>query len=148
MPWKECSVMDVEARAHHLGCPQERRAPPEKILRDPHSCQEHYPCRAGSFAGQAVGIKEVHEGIWLVSFMEYDLGYFDLETRYSNHWRTHSGQKCYPCSRYVVTYVSGPDPYVSGPDRLTPAVDHHLFTTHPVTSFTRICGLSTWTFVC
>ena len=26
------------------------------------------------FAGQAVGIKEVKEGIWLVSFMDYDLG--------------------------------------------------------------------------
>jgi hypothetical protein len=24
---------------------------------------------------QAVGIKEVEDGIWLVSFMEYDLGY-------------------------------------------------------------------------
>jgi putative transposase len=32
------------------------------------------------FAGQAVGIKEVHDHIWLVSFMDYDLGYFDLET--------------------------------------------------------------------
>jgi putative transposase len=31
--------------------------------------------------GQAVGIKEVHDDIWLVSFMDYDLGYFDLETR-------------------------------------------------------------------
>ena len=32
-------------------------------------------------AGQAVGIKEVDEGIWLVSFMDYDLGYIDLEAR-------------------------------------------------------------------
>jgi hypothetical protein len=32
------------------------------------------------FAGQAVGIKEVHDDIWLVSFMDYDLGCFDLET--------------------------------------------------------------------
>jgi hypothetical protein len=32
-------------------------------------------------AGQAVGIKEVDEGIWLVSFMEYDLGYIDLEEK-------------------------------------------------------------------
>jgi len=31
-------------------------------------------------AGQAVGIKEIHDDIWLVSFMQYDLGYFDLET--------------------------------------------------------------------
>ena len=33
------------------------------------------------FAGQAVAIEEVHDDIWLVSFMDYDLGYFDLETR-------------------------------------------------------------------
>jgi putative transposase len=33
------------------------------------------------FAGQAVGVKEVQDRIWLVSFMDYDLGYFDLETR-------------------------------------------------------------------
>jgi transposase InsO family protein len=33
------------------------------------------------FAGQAVGIKEVHDDIWLVSFMDYDLEYFDLDTR-------------------------------------------------------------------
>jgi transposase InsO family protein len=32
-------------------------------------------------AGQAVGIKEVEEGIWLVSFMHYDLGYIDLEEK-------------------------------------------------------------------
>jgi hypothetical protein len=30
-------------------------------------------------AGQRLGIKDVDEGIWLVSFMRYDLGYFDLE---------------------------------------------------------------------
>jgi hypothetical protein len=34
-----------------------------------------------SLAGQAVGVKEVDHGIWLVSFMEYDLGYIDLEER-------------------------------------------------------------------
>ncbi|MGB2626993.1 MAG: hypothetical protein WAK20_09410 [Candidatus Acidiferrum sp.] len=33
------------------------------------------------FAGQAVGIEEVEEGIWLVSFMDYDLGYIDLEEK-------------------------------------------------------------------
>jgi hypothetical protein len=32
-------------------------------------------------AGQKLGIKEVDEGIWLVSFMLYDLGYIDLELR-------------------------------------------------------------------
>jgi transposase InsO family protein len=32
-------------------------------------------------AGQRLGIKEVDEGIWIVSFMCYDLGYIDLEQR-------------------------------------------------------------------
>jgi hypothetical protein len=32
-------------------------------------------------AGQRLGIKEVDDGIWLVSFSHYDLGYFDLEQR-------------------------------------------------------------------
>ena len=31
--------------------------------------------------GTGIGIKEVEEGIWLVSFMNYDLGYFDLEEK-------------------------------------------------------------------
>jgi hypothetical protein len=32
-------------------------------------------------AGQRLGIKEVDDGIWLLSFMHYDLGYIDLEQR-------------------------------------------------------------------
>jgi putative transposase len=32
------------------------------------------------FAGQNVGIKEVSDQIWLVTFMTYDLGFFDHET--------------------------------------------------------------------
>ena len=32
------------------------------------------------FAGQRVGVKQVSDNIWLVSFMHYDLGYFDHET--------------------------------------------------------------------
>ena len=32
------------------------------------------------FAGQNVGVKEVSDKIWLVSFMDYDLGFFDHET--------------------------------------------------------------------
>jgi putative transposase len=31
------------------------------------------------FAGQIVGIREVDDQIWLVSFMHYDLGFFDKE---------------------------------------------------------------------
>jgi hypothetical protein len=32
-------------------------------------------------AGQSLGVKEVDDGIWLVSFMDYDLGYIDLEQK-------------------------------------------------------------------
>lgn len=32
-------------------------------------------------AGQRLGIKEVDDGIWLVSFIHYDLGYIDLEQK-------------------------------------------------------------------
>ena len=32
-------------------------------------------------AGQMLGVKEVDDGIWLVSFMDYDLGYIDLEQK-------------------------------------------------------------------
>jgi putative transposase len=32
------------------------------------------------FAGQLLGVKQVTNSVWLVSFMHYDLGYFDAET--------------------------------------------------------------------
>jgi hypothetical protein len=32
-------------------------------------------------AGQKLGIKQVDEGIWLVGFLDYDLGYVDLEQK-------------------------------------------------------------------
>ena len=33
------------------------------------------------FQGQTVGLKEVDDNVWLVSFMDYDPGYFDLEEK-------------------------------------------------------------------
>ena len=33
-----------------------------------------------AFAGQEVGIREVSDRIWAVTFMTYDLGFFDHET--------------------------------------------------------------------
>jgi putative transposase len=32
-----------------------------------------------AFAGQTVGAREIEDQIWQVSFLEYDLGYFDNE---------------------------------------------------------------------
>jgi transposase InsO family protein len=51
-------------------------------------------------AGQMLGVKEVDEGIWLVSFMDYDLGYIDLEQKTLQPLDNPFGPK-------VVTHVSG-----------------------------------------
>ena len=32
------------------------------------------------FAGQKVGVKQTDDHLWVVTFMDYDLGYFDDET--------------------------------------------------------------------
>jgi transposase InsO family protein len=49
-------------------------------------------------AGQAVGIKEVDSGIWLVSFMQYDLGYIDLEEKTLQPLENPFGAKVLPMS--------------------------------------------------
>ncbi len=57
MPWKECSILDERLRFV------------ARILEGEPMTDV---CRA-------FGIKEVDDAIWLVSFMDYDLGYVDLE---------------------------------------------------------------------
>ncbi len=49
-------------------------------------------------AGQAVGIKEVEDGIWLVSFMDYGLGYIDLEEKTLQPLNNPFGLKVLPMS--------------------------------------------------
>jgi hypothetical protein len=49
-------------------------------------------------AGQAVGIKEVEDGIWLVNFMDYDLGYIDLEKKTLQPLENPFGPKVLPMS--------------------------------------------------
>ena len=50
-------------------------------------------------AGHKLGIKEVDDGIWLVSFMHYDLGYFDLEQKTLQPLDNRSARGCHPCLR-------------------------------------------------
>ena len=50
------------------------------------------------FAGQKVGIKQVSEEIWLVTFMDYDLGYFDHETCRPEPLENPFGAKVLPMS--------------------------------------------------
>jgi len=61
------------------------------------SWRDQDQCQPG-LAGQAVGIKEVHDDIWLVTFMDYDLGYFDLETRVLEPLDNPFGPKVLPMS--------------------------------------------------
>jgi len=49
-------------------------------------------------AGQAIGIKEVHDGIWLVSFIDCDLGYIDLEEKTLQPLENPFGPKVLPMS--------------------------------------------------
>jgi hypothetical protein len=51
------------------------------------------------FAGQNVGLTQVAERIWLVTFMHYDVGYFDDRRADSNQSKTPFGQS--------VTHVPG-----------------------------------------
>ncbi|WP_203546935.1 transposase [Mesorhizobium sp.] len=50
------------------------------------------------FAGQTVGIKQVEDHIWLVSFVDYDLGYFDDETCRLEPLQNPFGPKVLPMS--------------------------------------------------
>lgn len=50
------------------------------------------------FAGQAVGLKEVYDKIWLVSFMDYDLGYFDEDSNKFEPLDNPFGPKVLPMS--------------------------------------------------
>ncbi len=75
-----------------------------------------------SLAGQAVAIKEVEDGIWLVSFMDYDLGYIDLDKRTLQPLENPFGPNVLPMSlKRSVTYVSGLDMvYMVGAQGLEP----------------------------
>lgn len=48
------------------------------------------------FAGQDVGVRQVDDKIWLVSFMHYDLGYFDEETAKVQPGKNPFGAKVLP----------------------------------------------------
>lgn len=53
----------------------------------------------GRVAGQYVGVREVADEIWLVSFMNYDLGFFDKdENRVEQMGRNRFAPKVLPMS--------------------------------------------------
>src|SRR5579864_2344457 len=89
------------ASAHALFNLAESRLSPPRQNRRGHplwsylSGEEKNQCQPG-LCRQAVDIKEVHDDIWLVSFMDYDLGYFDLETRVLEPLENPFGPKVLP----------------------------------------------------
>ena len=69
-------------------------------------CQAIDAVRGAAFAGQAVDIKEVHDGIWLVSFMDYDWDPSTWRAKCSNRSIIRSAQNCHLCDRYVLSPMS------------------------------------------
>jgi hypothetical protein len=59
---------------------------------------QHLPISDSTFRAIRVGVKEVEDGIWLVSFMDYDLGYIDLEERTLQPLENPFGPKVLPMS--------------------------------------------------
>jgi hypothetical protein len=57
-------------------------------------------------AGQGLGIKEVDEGIWIVSFMHYDLGFIDLGQRTLQPLDNPFGPRLSPCLWYGLAPMS------------------------------------------
>lgn len=103
--------------ALHMKCPAEVYTPSSRLYRG--LGEPHYPFHdktvvvtncgrlclyrkkinlSTCLAGQAVGIKEVDDGIWLVSFLEYDLGYVDLEEKTLQPLENPFGPKLLPMS--------------------------------------------------
>ena len=81
MPWKASSVM--EERLRFVARLLDGEAMTDVCREFGVSRKTGYKIfdRSTVLAGQKLGIKEVDDGIWLASFMHYDLGYFDLEQK-------------------------------------------------------------------
>ena len=95
----ECYNNERPHQALDMQCPAQRYRPSQRPYRGLPDIEYPFHDRAATvttcgricfnrqkinlsqvFAGQTVGIKQTDERIWLVSFMDYDLGYFDDET--------------------------------------------------------------------
>jgi len=63
-------------------CQAASQIPKRRASAEPRDCRRNWLSliAAPEFAGQNGGIKQVDDRIWLVSFMQYDLGFFDHET--------------------------------------------------------------------
>ena len=84
MPWRECSVTEERLRfvAHLLEGEYPWHDRDILVTACGRICVHRKKINISTvLAGQKLGIKEIDDGIWLVSFMHYDLGYIDLEQK-------------------------------------------------------------------
>jgi putative transposase len=58
------------------------------------------------FAGQRVGIKQVDDRLWLITFMDYDLGYFDDTECRLEPLDNPLALNCYPCLQNKMSPIS------------------------------------------
>ncbi len=61
----------------YLTLKREATKPPGKNFLQQQAKFDQFINLSGVFAGQSVEVREVAEGIWLISFMDYDLGFFE-----------------------------------------------------------------------
>ena len=113
----ECYNNERPHQALDMQCPAQRYRPSQRPYRGLPDIEYPFHDRAATvttcgricfnrqkinlsqvFAGQTVGIKQTDERIWLVSFMDYDLGYFDDETRRLEPLANPFGPKVLPMS--------------------------------------------------
>ena len=72
------------------------------------------------FAGQDVGVKPVSDDIWLATFMDYDIGYFDDETCRLEPIENPFGPKVLPMSPEYLR-ATGFEPATPCAQKLIPA---------------------------
>jgi hypothetical protein len=87
-----------QAKRWHLVAEDARPLPSHEAIGRALQPVEDSRVQARVAGGTPGGIKEVHDDIWLVSFMDYDLGYFDLETRVLEPLENPFGPKVLPMS--------------------------------------------------
>ena len=75
MPWNESTKMDEKLKF------VSRYLDGEKIANCGRICLDGKKIHFSTvFAGHDVGLRQVEEDVWLVSFMDYDMAYFDMES--------------------------------------------------------------------
>ena len=151
MPWKECSVMDervcfiarllegeslsdlcreagISRKTGHKLFNRYKEEGVTAITDRSRRLYRYANQLPPQLEAMIVGLKEVEDGIWLVSFLHYDLGYIDLEQKTLQPLDNPFGTRLLPMSReHSVTYVSGTDTRTDGAQGRNRTTDTAIF---------------------